>query len=70
VSIAKFHQLSFRFMWAGFRLHLMKCTGANLSFLYTLASIMIGPGGIGSSIFRGFLISFALLPGRPSFDGL
>jgi hypothetical protein len=49
---------------------LMKCTGANLSFLCTLASIMMGPGGSGSSIFRGFLISFALLPGRPSLDGL
>jgi hypothetical protein len=46
----------------------MKCTGANLSFLCTLASMMIGPGDSGSSIFRGFLIGFALLPGRPSLN--
>jgi hypothetical protein len=46
----------------------MKCTGDNLSFLCTLASMMIGPGDSGSSIFRGFLISIALLPGRPSLN--
>ena len=66
MSIAKFHQLSFRFMSAGFRLHLRKCTGASLSFLCLLASMTTGTGGSCSSSFRGFLTDFTLLLGRPS----
>ena len=31
---------------------------------------MMGPGGSGASIFRGFLLSFALLPGRPGLGVL
>jgi hypothetical protein len=53
-------------MWAGFRLHFIKCTGANLSFLRILASMMIGPGNSGSSSVRGSFASDALLLCRPS----
>jgi hypothetical protein len=46
----------------------MKCTGANLSFLCVLASMMIGSGNSGSSSVRGSFAAVTLLLGSPSLD--